>query len=166
MTHRGFEPRTPWLKVKCSTAWANGSYFGWGGGIWTHAWRSQSPLPYHLATPQHKKVGWDIRVELMTSSATNWRPNQLGQSHHIIRNFISGALWGTRTSGILLRRQLLYPAELTAHIKNLERVMGIEPTRPAWKAGILPLNYTRVSQRTLLYLMCVEMSILFDYFFS
>ena len=26
----------------------------------------------------------------------------------------------------------------------LERVMGIEPTRPAWKAGILPLNYTRM----------------------
>ena len=26
----------------------------------------------------------------------------------------------------------------------LERVMGIGPTRPAWKAGILPLNYTRV----------------------
>ena len=23
--------------------------------------------------------------------------------------------------------------------------MGIEPTRPAWKAGILPLNYTRIS---------------------
>ena len=27
----------------------------------------------------------------------------------------------------------------------VERVMGIEPTRPAWKAGILPLNYTRIS---------------------
>ena len=27
----------------------------------------------------------------------------------------------------------------------LERVMGIEPTRPAWKAGVLPLNYTRES---------------------
>ncbi len=27
---------------------------------------------------------------------------------------------------------------------RLERVMGIEPTRPAWKAGILPLNYTRI----------------------
>ena len=26
----------------------------------------------------------------------------------------------------------------------VERVMGIEPTRPAWKAGILPLNYTRM----------------------
>ena len=25
-----------------------------------------------------------------------------------------------------------------------ERVMGIEPTYPAWKAGVLPLNYTRI----------------------
>ena len=27
--------------------------------------------------------------------------------------------------------------------RRLERVMGIEPTSPAWKAGVLPLNYTR-----------------------
>ena len=26
----------------------------------------------------------------------------------------------------------------------MERVTGIEPARPAWKAGILPLNYTRI----------------------
>ncbi len=26
----------------------------------------------------------------------------------------------------------------------LERVMGIEPTQSAWKAEILPLNYTRL----------------------
>ena len=25
----------------------------------------------------------------------------------------------------------------------MERVMGIEPTYSAWKAGVLPLNYTR-----------------------
>ena len=25
----------------------------------------------------------------------------------------------------------------------MERVMGIEPTWPAWKAGALPLSYTR-----------------------
>ena len=37
---------------------------------------------------------------------------------------------------------MLYPAELKA--RAMERVMGIEPTRPAWKAGILPLNYTRI----------------------
>ena len=26
-----------------------------------------------------------------------------------------------------------------------KRVMGIEPTYPAWKASVLPLNYTRIS---------------------
>ena len=25
--------------------------------------------------------------------------------------------------------------------------MGIEPTYPAWKAGVLPLNYTRIAYR-------------------
>lgn len=27
VTHRRFELRTPWLKVRCSTGWANGSYW-------------------------------------------------------------------------------------------------------------------------------------------
>ena len=30
--------------------------------------------------------------------------------------------------------------------RKLERVMGIEPTYPAWKAGVLPLNYTRTGR--------------------
>ena len=101
---------------------------------------------------------------------------------------------GIRTPDLLLRRQLLYPAELLAHIccrtsrritkwkpseavstweggrrsrmcsfrgtyaiaeaersellPTLERVMGIEPTYPAWKAGVLPLNYTRTSSHS------------------
>jgi hypothetical protein len=29
----------------------------------------------------------------------------------------------------------------------MERVMGIEPTWPAWKAGALPLSYTRVAKK-------------------
>ena len=29
-----------------------------------------------------------------------------------------------------------------------KRVMGIEPTYPAWKAGVLPLNYTRICSET------------------
>ncbi len=31
-----------------------------------------------------------------------------------------------------------------SHFNYLERVMGIEPTLPAWEADILPLNYTRL----------------------
>ncbi len=30
----------------------------------------------------------------------------------------------------------------------MERVMGIGPTWPAWKAGALPLSYTRSQRRT------------------
>ena len=46
----------------------------------------------------------------------------------------AGTPGGTRTPYLLLRRQLLYPEELLAH---LERVMGIEPTPTAWKAVVL-----------------------------
>ena len=56
-------------------------------------------------------------------------------------------LEGIRTPDPRLRRPLLYPAELRTLINIAfaisERVMGIEPTYPAWKAGVLPLNYTR-----------------------
>jgi hypothetical protein len=33
----------------------------------------------------------------------------------------------------------------------LERVMGIEPTYSAWKAEVLPLNYTRAAKRRVAY---------------
>ena len=56
---------------------------------------------------------------------------------------ISGERTGIRTPDTRLRRALLYPAELCTHF-NLERVKGIEPSQPAWKAGTLPLSYTRI----------------------
>src|SRR5215468_7789859 len=34
-----------------------------------------------------------------------------------------------------------------AWLIGLERVMGIEPTWPAWKAGALPLSYTRTGKK-------------------
>ena len=34
---------------------------------------------------------------------------------------------------------------------NVERMMGIEPTRSAWKAEVLPLNYIRLSATLSLY---------------
>ena len=45
---------------------------------------------------------------------------------------------------------MLYPTELRTlkplaieHRQMRKRVMGIEPTYLAWKASVLPLNYTR-----------------------
>ena len=69
-------------------------------------------------------------------------------------NNISSVLEGIRTPDPRLRRPLLYPAELRTHMHLLvqKRVMGIEPTYPAWKAGVLPLNYTRMNQ------VCVDKS--------
>ena len=35
--------------------------------------------------------------------------------------------------------------EVNTSVENqLERMMGIEPTYPAWEAGVLPFNYTRM----------------------
>ena len=58
-------------------------------------------------------------------------------SIHLSYRRISCAQWGPPQS---LPHRLCGGYEAR---RDVERVMGIEPTRPAWKAGILPLNYTR-----------------------
>jgi hypothetical protein len=61
---------------------------------------------------------------------------------------IYGAHNWNRTSDLFLTKEVLYRLSyvgLNAPRGSLllERVMGIEPTPSAWKAGVLPLNYTR-----------------------
>ena len=107
-------------------------------------------------------------LEPTISRTTIWRANQLHHTHHITYRTVfcptkyhhikfSGLNepGGIRTLDLRLRRPLLYPAELQTlmklspvygslqHDAVRKRVMGIEPTYPAWKAGVLPLNYTR-----------------------
>jgi hypothetical protein len=45
-----------------------------------------------------------------------------------------------RTGHLFLTKEVLYRL---SYVGALERVMGIEPTLSAWKAEVLPLNYTR-----------------------
>ncbi len=98
-----------------------------------------------LTTWRHPSVivGRATRIELTTSRATIWRSNQLSYTRHILvrlKRFelLTHGLEGRCSIQLSYRRNWIRPAKL------VERVMGIGPTRPAWKAGILPLNYTRI----------------------
>ena len=96
--------------------------------------------------PSFLFVGWVKGLEPSTPGTTIRCSNQLSYTHHMDIHMGSaddieknGTPEGTRTPGLLLRRQLLYPTELLAHTVKLERVTGIEPASPAWKAGALAI---------------------------
>ena len=55
----------------------------------------------------------------------------------------TGAHNRIRTGDLFLTKEVLYRLSYVG--VNLERVMGIEPMSSAWKAEVLPLNYTRFS---------------------
>ena len=85
-----------------------------------------------------------IGVEPTASRATIWRSNQLSYTHHILARLkglepLTHCLEGSCSIHLSYKRMLPFTKGII-----LERVMGIEPTRPAWKAGVLPLNYTRI----------------------
>ena len=66
-----------------------------------------------------------------------------------ISAFDNGALERIRTADLTLTKgvlyQLSYKSETLCTICNMERVAGIEPASSAWKAEVLPLNYTRAT---------------------
>ena len=75
--------------------------------------------------------------EPTTSSVTGWHSNQLNY-----RATLYGGVNRARTCDPLLVRQML---SQLSYNPILERVKGIEPSQLAWKAEVLPLNYTRIS---------------------
>ena len=117
-------------------------------------------------TPIKQYLGWIIGFEPMASRATIWRSNQLSYTHHILLVRQKGleplayCLEGSCSILLSYWRTTQHRLAFSLFSKitgTLERVMGIEPTRPAWKAGILPLNYTRMS--TTIYILAYYISL-------
>ena len=103
------------------------------GGIRTLDLRLRRPLLYpaelqtHILNPLRiKKAGDGNRTHV--SSLEGWCSTI--ELHPRINCFLRFILYQNRSQSFQALRK---------------RVMGIEPTYPAWKAGVLPLNYTRIS---------------------
>src|SRR5882724_5645496 len=80
------------------------------------------------------------------AKTSGWRKTQNQKSTHIR----SGADDRDRTGDLVLTKDVLYQLSYVSGNSPgrvalpMERVMGIEPTPSAWKAEVLPLNYTRL----------------------
>ena len=92
-------------------------------------------------------MGWMMGLEPTAPRATIWCSSRLSYTHHaqaIKLKMASPEGFEPPTYGLEVRCSI----QLSHRDKKMERVAGIEPAQPAWKAGALPLSYTR-RQKTL-----------------
>ena len=122
----------------------------WASWIRTSECRDQNPVPYRLAIAQ-KGGYWDSNPgpsEPQSDALTNCAIPTI----HEIRQAQSQTCskgFEPPTHGLEGRCsiQLSYEHISQKYISSVKQVMGIEPTYPAWKAGVLPLNYTCIFSR-------------------
>src|SRR3984893_19369568 len=85
----------------------------------------------------------------MTSSPTRWTSVLLTHS----------VLIGWKSVPRLVTSKTLYRASVKSSevIEKMERETGLEPACPAWEAGILPLNYSRLPYFSSTYLFSKDL---------
>ena len=128
---KGLEPSTPGTTIRCSNQLS-----------YTH---HMTDVPIHLkpaGTPGGTRTpGPLLRRQLLYPPELQARITRLPKPNRSAARRVRTGEEPRRNERAFVPRRKARDIKLAA---TLERVMGIEPTRPAWKAGILPLNYTRM----------------------